>query len=152
MTYSREVTNKIVECWGLGFTAEETVRAVEEWKGITIALNTVYRHRHGITAQQIIDELIRKQLRDIAKDDNSDLRMKYRDKLLDKLIPHRIEAMSKHVEQVDVHVEHIDWALTEHAKVIGEAVKLNLRAHNTQKQMDTLEKPPRNRRTLQVTS
>ena len=50
MTYSREVTNKIVECWGLGFTAEETVKAIEEWKGVHIGLATVYRHRHSLTA------------------------------------------------------------------------------------------------------
>ena len=100
MTYSREVTHKIVECWGLGLTAEETVKAIQEWKGITIALGTVYNHRHSITAQNIIDELIRKQLRDIAKEDDSDLRMKYRDKLLEKYIPKRVEAdlKSEHTE------------------------------------------------------
>ena len=100
MTYSREVTHKIVECWGLGLTAEETVKAIQEWKDITIALGTVYNHRHSITAQNIIDELIRKQLRDIAKEDDSDLRMKYRDKLLEKYIPKRVEAdlKSEHTE------------------------------------------------------
>lgn len=94
MTYSKEVTGKIVECWGLGFTAEETVKAIQEWKGITISLNTIYRHRHSLTAKELIDELLRKQMRDIAKEDRSDLRMKYRDKLLEKLIPQRIEALA----------------------------------------------------------
>jgi len=100
LTYSREVTHKIVECWGLGLTAEETVKAIQEWKDITIALGTVYNHRHSITAQNIIDELIRKQLRDIAKESDSDLRMKYRDKLLEKYIPKRVEAdlKSEHTE------------------------------------------------------
>ena len=104
MTYSREITNKIVECWGLGFTAEETVTAIAEWKGIRIGLATVYRHRHSLTAQQIIEELMRKQMRDIAKEDNSDLRMKYRDKLLEKLIPQTVLQYSRSVERV----EHVD--------------------------------------------
>ena len=104
MTYSREITNKIVECWGLGFTAEETVTAIAEWKDIHIGLATVYRHRHSLTAQQIIDELLRKQMRDIAKEDDSDLRMKYRDKLLEKLIPQTVLQYSRSVERV----EHVD--------------------------------------------
>jgi len=95
MTYSREVTHFIVECWGLGFTAEETVRAIKETKQVHVGLATIYRHRHSITAQQIIDELIRKQLRDIAKAEEDEVRMKYRDKLLEKFIPHRIEAYQK---------------------------------------------------------
>ena len=106
MTYSREVTGKIVECWGLGFTAEETVTAIAEWKNIRIGLATVYRHRHSLTAQQIIDELLRKQLRDIAKvdADKPGLAMKYRDKLLEKLIPQTVLQYSRSVERV----EHVD--------------------------------------------
>ncbi len=92
MTYSKEVTNKIVECWGLGFTAEETVMAIQEWKNIHIGLATIYRHRHSLTAKEIIEELIRKQMRDIAKEEDSEIRMRYRDKLLEKYIPQRIEA------------------------------------------------------------
>jgi len=108
LTYSREVTNKIVECWGLGFTAEETVTVIENWKGITIALNTVYRHRHSLTAQQIIDELIRKQMRDIAKEEDGDLRMKYRDKLLAKFIPQRIESISHQIIDQNVKIDATD--------------------------------------------
>jgi len=121
LTYSREVTNKIVECWGLGFTAEETVRAIIEWKDVRIALNTVYRHRHSITATQIIDELMRKQMRDIAKEDDSDVRMKYRDKLLEKLIPHRVESLS--VQKIEQHVtidatEDEDAVLSRAARIL----------------------------------
>lgn len=91
MTYSKEVTNKIVECWGLGFTAEETVKTMKEWKGVHIGLATVYRHRHSLTAKEIIDELMRKQFKDIANEEDSEVRMRFRDKLLEKLIPQRIE-------------------------------------------------------------
>ena len=100
MTYSKEITNMIVECWGLGLSAEETREYISRSKEVMIGLATVYRHRHSITAQQIIDELMRKQMRDIAKEGDSDLRMKYRDKLLEKLIPQRIESyLRQEIEQ-----------------------------------------------------
>jgi len=110
MTYSREVTNKIVECWGLGFTAEETVKALEEWKGIHVGLATVYRHRHSLTAQNIIDELMRKQFRDIAKEENPELRMKFRNELLKILVPQRIEAMS--YSRQDVNVRKVEFVVS----------------------------------------
>jgi len=100
MGYKKEVTNLIVECWALGFTAEETVKALDQKHSLKIGLATVYRHRHSITAQTIIDELIRKQLRDIAGADNPTARMKYRDKLLAKLIPQRTEHYG--MQQIDI--------------------------------------------------
>jgi len=106
MTYSKEVTNKIVECWGLGFTAEETVKALEDWKGIQVGIATVYRHRHNLTAQQCIDELIRKQMRDIATNDDPNLKLKYRNELLKLLIPQRIESLNMTAQKV---VHEIKW-------------------------------------------
>jgi hypothetical protein len=106
MTYSREVTGKIVECWGLGFTAEETVKAIEEWKSVKIGLATVYRHRHSLTAQDMIDELMRKQFRDIAKEDNSELRMRFRNELLKILIPQKLITLQRTEvsEKVDISI------------------------------------------------
>jgi hypothetical protein len=88
------VTEKIVEYWALGFSAEETKQALLEKFEIKVCLNTIYKHRHSLTGQDLIDELIRRQERAITKADadNPALAMKYRDKLLEKLIPQRIEA------------------------------------------------------------
>jgi len=112
----------VVECWGLGLSAEETREYIHRTKQVMMGLATVYRHRHSITAQQIIDELMRKQMRDIAKEDNSDLRMKYRDKLLEKLIPHRIEELSiQHIEEkvtIDV-TENEDEILSKAASILA---------------------------------
>ena len=112
----------VVECWGLGLSAEETREYIHRTKQVMMGLATVYRHRHSITAQQIIDELMRKQMRDIAKEDNSDLRMKYRDKLLEKLIPHRIEELSiQHIEEkvtIDV-TENEDEILSKAAAILA---------------------------------
>ncbi len=91
MGYGKEITNYIVECWGQGLSAEETVKALEKRNNITIGLATVYRHRHSLTAKAIIDEIMRKQLRDIALAQNPSVRMKYRHKLLTILLPQIIE-------------------------------------------------------------
>ena len=108
MGYTKQVTYKIVECWGLGLTAEETVDAIEQWRGIRIGLATVYRHRHSITGQKIIDELFRKQLRDIAQAD-PETRLKYRDKLLEKLIPQRVESYSMaEVRDIKLNIVRVD--------------------------------------------
>jgi len=121
MTHSKETIHRIVEMWGLGFTAEETRRALREEYSIHIGLATVYRKRHSITAQEIIDELMRKQRRDIAKEENSDVRMKYRDKLLEKLIPQRIESLS--LQKIEKHVtidatEDEDACLSRAARIL----------------------------------
>ena len=129
MTYSREITHMIVECWGLGLTAEETRTYIHRTKEVMIALNTVYRHRHGLTAQQIIDELIRKQMRDIAKEEDSDVRMKYRDKLLEKFIPQRIESLS--VQKIEHRVK-ID-ATEDEDKILSKAAAILTRKEKRSK-------------------
>ena len=91
MTFSKEVTQHIVHMWGLGLTAEETLKGLKEQYEIIMSLHTVYNKRNSITAQQMIDEIQREQQRDIAKEQNSEVRMRYRDKLLDKLLPHKIQ-------------------------------------------------------------
>lgn len=120
MTHTKETIHRIVEMWGLGFTAEETRRALREQYRTHVGLATVYRKRHSITAQEIIDELMRKQMRDIARDDNSDLRMKYRDKLLEKLIPQRVESLS--VQKIEQHVK-ID-ATEDEDEVLSKAARI----------------------------
>jgi len=118
----------IVECWGLGLSAEETRTYIDRTKGVMMGLATVYRHRHSITAQHMIDELMRKQRRDIAKEDDSDLRMKYRDKLLEKLIPHRVESLQ--VQKIDQHViidatEDEDAILSKASRILTRKRKLD---------------------------
>jgi hypothetical protein len=90
LTHSKTITQHIVELWGLGYSAEETVEAFKK-KNYPIGLATVYRHRNSLTAKQIIDELMRKQLDAIAKSEDPSLSLKYRNELLKMLIPQRIE-------------------------------------------------------------
>jgi hypothetical protein len=142
MTYSKEVTNLVVECWGLGFTAEETVRTINEKKGVLIGLATIYRKRHSLTAQQIIEELMLKQMRDIAEEEDSDLRMKYRDKLLEKLVPQRIEAFEKREVNVNTTVTNIDASLRDYQWALEEAARLNLQSNSKRQQVDSAQAAP----------
>jgi len=121
----------IVECWGLGLTAEETREYIHRTKKVMMGLATVYRHRHSLTAQQIIDELIRKQMRDIAKEDSSDIRMKYRDKLLEKFIPQRIEAYQKsvHEEKREVTI-NVDGFSPEERRFAEHLARKYIKANN----------------------
>ena len=90
LTFSKTVIQRIVNLWGIGASAEETVKALQD-EDVKISLHAVYNIRRGLTAQQMIDELQREQQRDIAKCDDSALKMKYRDLLLAKLIPQKVE-------------------------------------------------------------
>lgn len=89
MTISNNGIKRIVELWALGASAEETVKRMRD-EGFKIAIASVYRHRHSITASQMVEEITRRQLRDIAQADMP-LALKYRDKLLEKMMPHKIE-------------------------------------------------------------
>jgi hypothetical protein len=95
--YARTITQRIVELQAHGFTATETQKALKEEYSINIGINTVYRHRKSSVGQEIIDELIAQQERDILKSDAEDreVAMRYRNELLKILIPERIEAYVK---------------------------------------------------------
>jgi hypothetical protein len=86
--YPRQVTELIIYYQALGFSAEETRKALKEQNGININLNTIYKHRRSPIGQEMINELIRQQQRDILKADseNKPLAMKYRNELLKLLL------------------------------------------------------------------
>lgn len=93
--YSKEVTTIILADFARGATAEETRQHLKDTLSIEPSLNTIYSHRHSITTEQLVDELQRQQERDITKEQNSEVRMKYRNELLKILVPLRAEITSK---------------------------------------------------------
>ena len=84
---------RVVECWALGLSAFETAKVMKD-EGYRISVHTVYNDRHSTEAQKYVDELIRRQLRDIALAD-LEQKLNYRDKLIGKLVPQKIEAFQK---------------------------------------------------------
>jgi predicted nucleotide-binding protein (sugar kinase/HSP70/actin superfamily) len=130
---------RIVELWALGFSAQETRDAFETQQKITISLNTIYKYRHSLTAQNLIEELLRNQERAILKADteNPEAAMKYRNELLKILLPQRIEAYAKVEEHVttttiNTNLRDYEWALEE-------ATRLNIQSNLKAKQLDTAQ-------------
>jgi hypothetical protein len=107
--YARSITQRIVELQAHGFSATETQKALNEQYSINIGINTVYRHRKSDVGQEIIEELIRQQERDILKSDSDDreLAMRYRNELLKILIPSRMEILSKSLNLTQTTVKHV---------------------------------------------
>ncbi|MFC1486372.1 hypothetical protein ACFLRN_01615 [Thermoproteota archaeon] len=105
--FRREITQRIVELWGLGYTAEETVRKLRENNNIKISLHTVYNKRNSLTAQEMINELQREQLKDIAATASPALRLKYRNELLKILLPIKME-QNMRIEGGPTLVEIVD--------------------------------------------
>ena len=103
MTLSKTTTQLIVQCWCNGLTAEETVDYLKEKHKISVALQTVYNHRKSLTAQDMIDELLRQQNRDIALADRA-LKLKYRDRVLAKLMPQKL-AVDSIVNQTNTNID-----------------------------------------------
>ena len=129
MTYTREITNLIVYYWGKGLTAEETRDVIEEKTGKRLGLATIYRHRHSLTAEQIIDVLFTGQRRDIALADDIELRLKYRDNLLGKLIPQKFAVKTEHKDiQVDVKRLEIVQLFETYGEAVESAIQRNIQS------------------------
>ena len=122
--FPKTVTERIVELWGLGFSAEETRKAFSD-QNISICLNTIYKHRRSLTAQNLIDQLISKQLRAILKSNeaNPELAMRYRNELLKILIPQRIESYAYSKEEKSVKVD-VEGLLAQYENLFEEATLL----------------------------
>ena len=105
--FRKEITQRIVELWGLGLTAEETMKELKEKSNIRISLHTVYNKRNSLTAQDMINELQREQMKDIATTGSPALRLKYRNELLKILIPIKMEQRMK-IEKSPIWVEIVD--------------------------------------------
>jgi hypothetical protein len=93
--YSKEVTAIIMQDWGKGASAEETVSHLKQIYGKAPCLNTIYAHRNSLTAKDLVDELLRQQERDITKSTDEELKLKYRNELLKIFIPQMTINLSK---------------------------------------------------------
>jgi hypothetical protein len=110
MVYAKDITELIVKCHGRGLTAKETVDYLKDTHNIKIGLQTIYRHRRSITAAEIIEEMLMAQKRDIAEADIR-LRLKYRDKLLDKLLPQMYRILTKKEKRETIDLEKLNKEL-----------------------------------------
>lgn len=131
--YSKEVTAVILADHAKGATAEETQKHLQDIYQIAPSLNTIYAHRRSITAEQLVDELQRQQERDITKETNSEIRMKYRNELLKMLLPIKAEIISKSISINKTSVEvNVAGLLAEYEDLFESA---DIRADSTIKQV-----------------
>ncbi len=107
--YSKEVTALIMQDWARGFSAEETRNHIHDALGVKPCINTIYAHRNSLTTQNLIDELLNQQEREIfkagagTKDEegkyiippNQKIAMHYRNELLKILLPIKILSFNK---------------------------------------------------------
>lgn len=110
MGYSKEITQEILKCYARGLTAHETVQFFKEKRKMKIGVQTIYRHRKNLTAAILIEEMLRNQKRDIS-DAPLHLRLKYRDKLLEKLLPHMYKILAKREKKVTIDLEKFNKEL-----------------------------------------
>ena len=90
-----------LKCKGLT-DREISVRMTEE--GYKYASErTINRILNEITEERIVEELKRQQLRDITTAD-SPIRLKYRDKLLEKMMPQKIEQKTEGSQNLKITV------------------------------------------------
>lgn len=85
-------TQRIIQLQIAGLTQSEIVVQLRE-EGFPISERTISRTFKTPQHQVFLDELIRQQLQDITlnRQSNPEAAMKYRDGLLEKLIPKRVE-------------------------------------------------------------
>lgn len=125
MVYSKEVTAQILADFARGASAEETHKHLLDLYGKAPCINTIYTHRKSITAEQIVDELLRQQERDITKTSHEELRLKYRNELLKILLPQKILAYTKtETTNTNVNVNVTSDLLKQYENLFEEAALL----------------------------
>ena len=97
MTYGKEIHAIILTDFAKGATAEETQKHLQDALNVKPCTNTIYKHRGTFTIDQVVDELARQQERDITKEENSDIRMHYRNELLKLFVPVKIIQLNKNL-------------------------------------------------------
>jgi len=80
---------RVLELSTAGMTIPD-ISAKMKQEGFAASERTVWNDQHSIEAKDYQEEILRKQLVDITIAD-TEVRLKYRDKLLDKLMPRKIE-------------------------------------------------------------
>jgi hypothetical protein len=76
-----------------GLTDSEISQRMSEEGYAHVSLRTINRLLNGVEAELFVDNLLRLQLRDITISDTA-LRLKYRDKILEKLMPRQTQPVA----------------------------------------------------------
>ena len=80
----------VIEYKKIGLKIFEIQHAIAEKTGVTWSEHTIKRDLSSITAEEELEELMRQQNRDIALESDSKVRMEYRDRQIERLMPKRV--------------------------------------------------------------
>jgi hypothetical protein len=94
---------RVLELTSLGMTIPEISQTLEEAGYRHHSQITVWRDQNSLEAKEFIRELQRRQLRGIAQAELP-LQLKWRAHLLDRLMPHRIEAKTEGQQNIIIKV------------------------------------------------
>jgi hypothetical protein len=84
---------RIFELRVLGLTIPQISETLKnEGYRIGTSEHTVYDDLHSGEAKEFVEELLRRQLANIAVEENRTMKLKYYDRLLDKLMPQKVES------------------------------------------------------------
>jgi len=84
---------RIFELRVLGLTIPQiSEKLKEEGYRIGTSERTVHVDLHSGEAKEFVEELLRRQLANIAMEENRAVKLKYYDRLLDKLMPQKLES------------------------------------------------------------
>jgi len=103
-----------LRCLGLTIPQIRDKLAEEGWKA---SEHTVWNDLHSEDVTEFIEELIRRQLADITLAEEPSLKMKYRDLLLDKLMPKRSEVKGEVEQSILIRGWGLDIAKGDNAKL-----------------------------------
>ena len=93
MTSPKQLTRRrrVFELRVIGLTIPQIQQKMTE-EDFKVSERTIWQDLRSDDVKEFTDELMRRQLADITLSDNISVRLNYRDRLLDKLLPKKVES------------------------------------------------------------
>jgi len=113
----------VIEYKKLGLRILEIQQAIAEKTGVTWSEMTIRRDLSSITAEEELEELNRQQYRDIARESDSKVRMEYRDRQIERLMPRKSPEVQVNVaNQIKVEKDVTSNLLAEYEQIVAASV------------------------------
>lgn len=138
---------RVIELRCVGLTQAQICEKLRE-EGFRTSERTVWADLHSATAEDFIEELKRRQLADIAlAGDDYEVRLKYRDLLLDKIMPRKVEQKTESKVAVVVDDGKDVATLLAKYEILFEGMEKTTPPENSPpKQVDPIQATPTNGR------
>jgi hypothetical protein len=113
----------VIEYKKLGLRILEIQQAIAEKTSVTWSETTIKRDLSSITAEEELEELNRQQYRDIARESDSKVRMEYRDRQIERLMPRKSPEVQVNVaNQIKVEKDVTSNLLAEYEQIVAASV------------------------------